>query len=132
MSDLREKVARAMDDADHGWSVRLASLVDGVSTYTADMKDGTNPVEFDDYDDAMEYVTKRRDDARADAAIAVCMEEAADRARVYGFEHGMGHEHDSEGAIIEETAFYIAAALRALRGEGGTVDSGDNGGEDRT
>lgn len=54
----------------------------------------------------------------ADAAIAVCMEEAAKVAESYAEQ--TDYDIEPEAAVAENvTARFIAAALRALRGEGG-------------
>lgn len=69
-----ERVATAIERADLGWSINLVKLVDGCSTYRVDYHDGSEPVEIDGYEAALESAEKRRRVLRARAAIEALRE----------------------------------------------------------
>lgn len=66
-----EKAARALTDADaeFGYSLQLTRLVDGVSTYTLTISDGTPPVELS-YDEGQDIIAHKKALIRARAVIA--------------------------------------------------------------
>ncbi|MQX90295.1 hypothetical protein [Sinorhizobium meliloti] len=74
MSTMVERVARAIDEADVGYSINLTRLVDGVSTYTLRYHGVSDLLEFGSYDEASEHVRATRDERRARAAIEAMME----------------------------------------------------------
>ncbi|MGH6754919.1 MAG: hypothetical protein ACREDP_22400 [Bradyrhizobium sp.] len=74
---LIEQVARAIRDADIGYSIQLTRLVDGVHTY-ATVVNGQPAMEFDCYEDASEHARGQRETAKARAAIAVMREACAE------------------------------------------------------
>lgn len=69
-----ERVARAIEDAQFGYSIRLARLVDDVSTYTLTIDGDTGSREFPSHGEALEFVTERRRQAQARAAVAALMD----------------------------------------------------------
>jgi hypothetical protein len=73
MSEMIEKVAKAIEAADISYSVRLTRLVDDVATYTLSLPDH-EPMEFPSHDKALEYVAELRNAARARAAIEAMRE----------------------------------------------------------
>lgn len=70
--ELIEKVAKAIDDADVGYSINLTSLIDGVSEYTLTYADA-EPMKFEEYWQASEHVAERRYREKALAAIWVVL-----------------------------------------------------------
>lgn len=84
MTTMIERVAKAIEGADVGYSMNLTRLVDGVHTYTLTYDDGTPPLEFGSTDDVYDHVTARRQFARARAALeellepSVAMQDAID------------------------------------------------------
>lgn len=70
-----ERVGRAIREADEiGYSISLARLVDGVTTYELDYGGGESPLEFETHSEALEHVVARRNCARARAAIEAMRE----------------------------------------------------------
>lgn len=70
--DLRERVARAIERADGGYSIQLVKLVDGVSTYELRYDNDPEVREFPCHAEASDYILSRRRLDRADAAISAC------------------------------------------------------------
>lgn len=64
-----EKLAAAIDAADHGYSIKLKSLTEAGSVYTLDLCDGSDLIEFSDREDAREHAERHRSLARAKAAL---------------------------------------------------------------
>lgn len=68
--NMVERVAKAIEEnATVGYRISLVSLVDGVSTYTMEVDDGSPMREFNSHEEAYEYVRSRRNLASARAAI---------------------------------------------------------------
>ena len=65
-----EKLAAAIDAADHGYSIKLKSLTEAGSVYTLNLCDGSDLIEFSDREDAREHAERHRSLARAKAALA--------------------------------------------------------------
>jgi hypothetical protein len=65
-----EHAAAAMEAADFGYELHLTKLVDGVSTYSLDYLDGSEPLEFSEIQDAHAAIAKRRRERQAVAALA--------------------------------------------------------------
>lgn len=73
--NMIERVAKAIREADEiGYSISLARLVDGVTTYELDYGGGESPLEFETHSEALEHVVARRNCARARAAIEAMRE----------------------------------------------------------
>lgn len=64
-----EEIARALEDADIGYSLRLTRLVDGVSEYTLTYDDGQMHI-FEDIQDGYEHIRVRRREAQARAVLS--------------------------------------------------------------
>ena len=64
-----EAVARAFEECDIGFSLRLVRLVDDVSTYLLSTTDGEPDAEFGDQEDAYVELGRRKAKARSDAAL---------------------------------------------------------------
>lgn len=77
-----EIAAKAMDDAEFGFSLRLTRLVDGVSTYELTYSDGSPQLEFEDTDQAYEHVAQRKRLTQARAALTAAVGAGS------GAEHG--------------------------------------------
>lgn len=77
-----EIAAKAMDDAEFGFSLMLTRLVDGVSTYTLTYSDGSPQLEFEDTDRAYEHVAQRKRLTQARAALTTALGAGS------GAEHG--------------------------------------------
>lgn len=89
--DEVERVARAIDKAELGYSIRLTRLVDDESSYTLTY-DGAEPMEFESHHSASEYVSAHRRERNARAAIAAMSPVAAPtqeevRERVFAIAH---------------------------------------------
>lgn len=69
-----EEVARAIEAAQIGYNISLARLVDGVSTYECRIDGISGILEFDSHADALEFVTARRREVQARAAIEAMRE----------------------------------------------------------
>lgn len=67
--DLLHAVERAIADANLGYSLKLTSLIDDVSTFTLVIGDDA-PCTFASHGEALDYVLHRQTEARAQAAIA--------------------------------------------------------------
>ncbi len=65
-----EKVAKAIEAADCGYSIKLTSLTSEGSVYTLDLCDGSDLQTFPDAEDARAFANRHRSMARAKAAIA--------------------------------------------------------------
>lgn len=116
-----ERVARAIDADDLGFSLRLVELVGGVSTYELTYSDGSGPIKFDCTDDAYEHVRKRRNEARARAALEAMREptevqvERGVDAAWPGPEAVYADEHDSAEAMIAAAwSAMISAAIEGV------------------
>lgn len=92
MSDLVERVAKAIEDAQLLWSIRLTRLVDGESTYELRYDGCEKALEFSSHDEALEHLTAVKRRVAARAAIAAMREPS--EAMV----------SESEAAIFEYTA----------------------------
>ncbi|TIM07563.1 hypothetical protein [Mesorhizobium sp.] len=68
-----EIAAKAMDDAEFGFTLNLTRLVDGVSTYTLTYSDGSPPLEFGATDGAYEHVAQRKRLTQARAALTAAL-----------------------------------------------------------
>lgn len=68
-----EIAAKAMDDAEFGFTLNLTRLVDGVSTYTLTYSDGSPPLQFGATDEAYEHVAQRKRLTQARAAITAAL-----------------------------------------------------------
>lgn len=115
MSEMVERVARAIDEADVGYSINLTRLVDGVSTYTLRYHGLSDLLEFGSYDEASEHVRAARDERRARAAIEALMEPTdAMLDAVADEEDRRGIPSGVIGALIAEEAWplMIQAALK--------------------
>lgn len=66
---MLERIVRAMDEADHGHSIRLKSMNDDGCTYTLDLQDGSDILTFESHTAACEYSNRYRAMARARAAV---------------------------------------------------------------
>jgi len=66
----RDQISAAIEMSEIEWSMSLTSLVDGVSTYSLTYQGDPDVYTFHDTDDLYAHVAKRRNDARADAALA--------------------------------------------------------------
>lgn len=73
MTDLREKIATAIEGAEVGYRLHLVKLVDGVSTYHLTF-DGDEPIEFDCTDDAYALIASRKRLRGADLALSAIEE----------------------------------------------------------
>jgi ribosomal protein L37AE/L43A len=71
-----EAVADAIEGAQFGYSCRLTSLVNGVSTYTLiyDDPDDAGPFEFTSMDDAHDHINKRKRRLQALAALEAALQ----------------------------------------------------------
>ena len=78
MSEMIDKVARAIEGVEVGYHLRLTSLVDGISTYTLDYDDGTPTMEFDCTDDAYAHIAHKKRLKAARAAIEAMREPTAE------------------------------------------------------
>ncbi|TIM16228.1 MAG: hypothetical protein E5Y67_03275 [Mesorhizobium sp.] len=77
-----EIAAKAIDDAEFGFTLNLTRLVDGVSTYTLTYSDGSPPLEFGATDEAYEHVAQRKRLTLARAALTAALGAGS------GAEHG--------------------------------------------
>lgn len=91
-SDLIEEVAKAIEDAEIGYSLNLTRLVDNESTYVLTYTDGSEPLEFSDTDAAYEHIANKRATSRAKAAASVIIEACAKEAETASafYAHGDG------------------------------------------
>lgn len=64
-----EEIARAIEDADIGYSLRLTRLLDGVSEYTLTYDDGQTHI-FEDIQDGYEHIRVRRQEAQSRAVLS--------------------------------------------------------------
>lgn len=71
--DMIERLADAIDNAEMGYSLRLTSLIDGVSTYTLTYSDGEVYL-FEYADDAHEHIQQRRRKMQATAVLKALRE----------------------------------------------------------
>lgn len=69
-----EEVAVAIEDAQIGYSIRLTRLVDGVSTYECRIDGLDGVLEFKSHGEALDFVTARRREVQARAAIEAMRE----------------------------------------------------------
>lgn len=115
-----EKAARALTecDAEFGYSLQLTWLVDGVSTYTLTLSDGTPPVELS-YDEGQEIIAHKKSLILARAVISsIEIDDAMLTAAVNaGDEAYWGAVHD-EKAMEEAFTAAIKAALRSILEDG--------------
>lgn len=63
-----DAIAKALENAEFGFSLQLTRLVDGESTYTLRYSDGSEPIEFDDIDNGYAHVAEKK---RLTQALAV-------------------------------------------------------------
>lgn len=77
MTSMVERVADAMEDAEVGYSIQLARLVDGVSTYQLTDSDRGPALHFGSHSSASEYIQKKNRLLRARAAIEAMREPTA-------------------------------------------------------
>ena len=68
-----QDIANAIEDAQVGYSITLTSLIDGVSTFTLQYDDGSDPLEFNESDAAYEHVRERRRLTQAEAALSAAL-----------------------------------------------------------
>lgn len=74
MSEMVKRVRDALRNANVGYSISLTRLVDGVSTYEVVIHGDCCMREFSSHEEALEYVTERREEGRARAAIETLRE----------------------------------------------------------
>lgn len=65
-----ENAARAMEEAEFGYHLKLVSLVDDVHTYSLIYNDGSEPLTFDDIDDAYAHIAAKKRQTQAKAALS--------------------------------------------------------------
>ena len=116
MSEMVERVARAIREADIGYSIRLTRLVDDEATYTL-TRPGHEPMEFASHDEALEHVSALRDAERARAAIEAMREPTV--AILVGGNHCQPGSYSAEKVWVEriDTALSTPLSSLALRGE---------------
>jgi hypothetical protein len=114
--DLIEAAAKAIEDAEFGYSLNLTRLVDNESTYVLTYTDGSEPLEFSDIDEAYEHIAYKRETARARAAASIFIEacakeaDAASAMREQLFQENGASLNASKAVQAQE----IATAIRAL------------------
>jgi hypothetical protein len=65
-----ENAARAMEEAEFNYHLKLVSLVDDVHTYSLTYNDGSEPLTFDDIDDAYAHIAAKKRQTQAKAALS--------------------------------------------------------------
>jgi hypothetical protein len=103
-----EAVARAIEQAEVGYSLRLTKLVDGVSTYALVFNDGAPPMEFDNNQDAYKHIADRKRMAAARLAIAAAAkwdaEQAKGRTAISGNSQSLGISSGAIGSFQPQPA----------------------------
>lgn len=87
MSDIVEKVAKAIDGIHESYSIKLASLVNDVSVYTLDYMGERH--EFPSHYDASEYMSAIKSKSRARAAIKATIQHLMENVSE-GMQHAGG------------------------------------------
>ncbi|MDW9528089.1 hypothetical protein RWE87_05010 [Sinorhizobium meliloti] len=106
MSTMVERVARAIDEAEVGYSINLTRLVDGVSTYTLRYQGVSDPLEFSSYDEASEHVRTTRNERRARAAIEAMTEPCDEMIQA-------GVSEDQTDEVYRDVRSVYTAMIRA-------------------
>lgn len=106
MSEMVERVTRAMEAAELGFSIQLTRLVDGVSTYELNYSDRIGSFEFADIDGAHVHVEHRRAEVRARAAIKAMREPTISMVRCGA--------RAMQGDDLQPTNGEVNAAWRAM------------------
>jgi len=65
-----KNAARAMEEAEFDYHLKLVSLVDDVHTYSLIYNDGSEPLTFDDIDDAYAHIAAKKRQTQAKAALS--------------------------------------------------------------
>lgn len=113
MSTMVERVARAIEDADIGYSIRLTRLVDGIATYTLTDSDREGELEFPSHGEALEYITRKKIERKARAAIEAMMEPTSKMLDAAADEEDRRGYFSHENLIAEDVwPIMIQAALK--------------------
>lgn len=114
--DVVNRVAKALASVDLSRSVNLTRLVDGVSEYTLTYGDGSEPLVFDDINDAYEHVRNRTRHAQAAAVTAALAPAPSDHVR------GRPAGHCDDDKAWQQFSADYAHHPRANLGKGDMTD----------
>lgn len=128
--DMVEAAAKAMDDAEFGFSLNLTRLVDGVSTYTLTYSDGSPTLEFEDTDEAYEHVAQRKRLIQARAALAAALQhQSSPPVEAEGWQTIDTAPKDGTaiiGSSDDDTAFICAWVADDAEGNGDWLEYGSD------
>ncbi len=110
--DLRKAVARAIDSAELGYSIRLTRLVDGDATYELCIE-GDEVIAFSSNEDAREYLAQQVSAHKAQAALSAARPFiAAECAKVAEDEAAAWQNKNEISGTARQVAQRIATAIR--------------------